>query len=101
MSHTFEQYLVIEGNDVSDGGFCETILKTVIKNAPICIKDPTNLEARSAMMLASSFGCCGLLAIEYAAHRGRATREHEISAWHDITHGVGLAIITPLECATA
>ena len=34
MPHTFEQYLVSEGNDVSDG-FCETILKTVIKNAPI------------------------------------------------------------------
>ena len=95
MSHTFEQYLVCEGNDVSDG-FCETILKTVIKNAPICIKDPTNLEARSAMMLASSFGCCGLLAIgnmpsPWPCH----AIEHEISAWHDITHGVGLAIITP------
>lgn len=95
MSHTFEQYLVSEGNDVSDG-FCETILKTVIKNAPICIKDPTNLEARSAMMLASSFGCCGLLAIgnmpsPWPCH----AIEHEISAWHDITHGVGLAIITP------
>lgn len=95
MSHTFEQYLVIEGNDVSDG-FCETILKTVIKNAPICIKDPINLEARSAMMLASSFGCCGLLAIgnmpsPWPCH----AIEHEISAWHDITHGVGLAIITP------
>ena len=95
VSHTFEQYLVVEGNDVSDG-FCETILKTVIKNAPICIKDPTNLEARSAMMLASSFGCCGLLAIgnmpsPWPCH----AIEHEISAWHDITHGVGLAIITP------
>ena len=72
MSHTFEQYLVSEGNDVSDG-FCETILKTVIKNAPICIKDPTNLEARSAMMLASSFGCCRLLAIGNMPSPGRAT----------------------------
>ena len=95
MSHTFEQYLVKEGNDVSDG-FCETILKTVIKNAPICIKDPENVKARAAMMLASSFGCCGLLAIgntpsPWPCH----AIEHEISAWHDITHGVGLAIITP------
>ena len=48
------------------------------------------------MMLASSFGCCGLLAIgnmpsPWPCH----AIEHEISAWHDITHGVGLAIITP------
>lgn len=95
MSHTFEQYLVMEGNDVADG-FCETILKTVIKNAPICIKDPENIEARAAMMLASSFGCCGLLAIGNTPSPWPCHGiEHEISAWHDITHGVGLAIITP------
>ena len=95
MSHTFEQYLVMEGNDVSDG-FCETILKTVIKNTPICIKDPANIEARAAMMLASSFGCCGLLAIGNTPSPWPCHGiEHEISAWHDITHGAGLAIITP------
>ena len=47
-------------------------------------------------MMVSSFGCNGLLAI------GRTPSpwvchgiEHEISAFTDITHGYGLAIITP------
>lgn len=95
LSHTFEQYLVMQGNDVSDG-FCETILKTVIKNTPICLREPQNIEARAALMLASSFGCCGLLAIGNTPSPWPCHGiEHEVSAWHDITHGVGLAIITP------
>lgn len=95
MSHTFEQYMVIDGNPVSDG-ICETILRTCIDNAPKAIANPNDEEARAALMLASSFGCNGLLAL------GRTPSpwpchgiEHEISAFHDITHGVGLAIITP------
>ena len=95
MSHTFEQYLVAEGNTVTDG-LCEAMLRTVIENAPKAIANPSDYNARSELMLASSFGCCGLLAI------GRTPSpwpchgiEHEISAFTDITHGAGLAIITP------
>lgn len=95
MSHTFEQYLVMEGNPVSDG-IDETILRTCIEMGPRAVANPNDEEARSALMLASTFGCNGLLAL------GRTPSpwpchgiEHEISAFHDITHGVGLAIITP------
>ncbi len=95
MSHTFEQYLVAQGNEITDS-FCEAMLRTVITNTPKAIANPDDLEARSELMLASSFGCCGILAI------GRTPSpwpchgiEHEISAFHDITHGAGLAIITP------
>ena len=95
MSHTFEQYMVLEGNPVSDG-IDETMLRTCIEYGPRAVKNGNDEEARSAIMLASSFGCNGLLAM------GRTPSpwpchgiEHEISAFHDITHGVGLAIITP------
>lgn len=95
MSHTFEQYFVSEGNEITDS-FCEAMLRTVIKNAPKAIANPNDIDARSELMMASSFGCCGILSI------GRTPSvwpchgiEHEISAFHDITHGVGLAIITP------
>lgn len=95
MSHTFEQYFVAEGNDLTDS-LCEAMLRTVITNTPKAIANPHDYEARSELMMASSFGCCGLLSI------GRTPSpwpchgiEHEISAFSDITHGVGLAIITP------
>ena len=62
MSHTFEQYIVMEGNPVSDG-IDETILRTCIEMGPRAVKNPTDEEARAAIMLASSFGCNGLLAL--------------------------------------
>lgn len=95
MSHTFEQYMVIDGNPVSDG-ICETILRTCIEYAPKAIAHPEDEDARAALMLASSFGCNGLLALDRTPSPWPCHGiEHEISAWHDITHGVGLAIITP------
>lgn len=59
MSHTFEQYIVRDGNMLSDG-FCESMLRTVTHFGPIAVKDPTNYEARAEILAASSFGCCGL-----------------------------------------
>ncbi len=96
MSHTFESYIVNQGNTLTDG-ICEAMLRTVIKNAPIAIAEPDNYEARAELMMASSFGCCGLLSIgregsPWVCHG----LEHEISAFYDITHGVGLAILTPV-----
>ena len=96
MSHTFESYIVNKGNTLTDG-ICEAMLRTVIKNAPIAISQPDNYEARAELMMASSFGCCGLLSIgregsPWVCHG----LEHEISAFYDITHGVGLAILTPV-----
>ena len=95
VSHTFEQYFVREASMLSDD-FCESMLKTVMHFGPIAIKEPNNFEARGEIFAASSFGCCGLLSL------GRSPSpwpchgiEHEVSAWYDITHGVGLAIITP------
>ena len=72
------------------------MLRTVMKYAPIAIKDPTNFEARGELLAASSFGCCRLLAVGREAGAWPCHGiEHELSAWYDITHGVGLAIITP------
>lgn len=95
ISHTFEQYFVAEGSMLSDG-ICESMLKTVMHYGPIALREPDNFEARGEIFAASSFGCCGLLAL------GRTKSawpchgiERELSAWYDITHGVGLAIITP------
>ena len=95
MSHTFESYLVKKGTLLTDA-LCEGMLKTVIEYTPKALKNPEDYEARANLMQACSLGCNGILAI------GRDTSawvchaiEHELSAYYDITHGVGLAIVTP------
>ncbi|HAO91485.1 MAG: iron-containing alcohol dehydrogenase [Succinivibrio sp.] len=95
ISHTLEQYIVKDGNILTDA-MCEGVIKTVIKYTKIAIEDPCNYEARAQLMMVSSYGCSGNLATgrtpsPWVCH----AIEHEISAYTDITHGYGLAIITP------
>ena len=73
----------------------EALLKTCIKYGKIAMKEPNNYEARANLMWASSLAINGLLG--YGKDNGWSVHpmEHELSAFYDITHGVGLAILTP------
>ena len=96
MSHIFEGYFSrTMDSDLADG-IAETILKSVMKNCPVAIKEPRNYVARANLMANSSVACSGIP--EYGK-QGTGwpchAMEHELSAFYDITHGVGLAILTP------
>ncbi|MCC8118401.1 MAG: iron-containing alcohol dehydrogenase [Bacteroidales bacterium] len=95
MNHVMEQYFCAEHNMVADG-FCETLLKTLIHWAPVAIKEPHNYEARAEIMYACMYGCNGILALGNSQSGWPMHAiEHALSAYYDITHGEGLAIITP------
>lgn len=96
MSHIFEGYFSVTNDSELSDGIAATILKTVMKNCPIAIENPTNYEARANLMACSSVACSGIpeygkQSTGWPAH----AMEHELSAYYDITHGVGLAILTP------
>ncbi len=94
MSHTFENYFTpVDG--YLQARFCESVLKTCIKYGPIAYNEPENYEARANLMWASSWAINGTLnsgsGVAWCVH----PMEHELSAFYDITHGQGLAILTP------
>jgi hypothetical protein len=95
MSHVIENYFGDEDDCYLQNQFSEGILKTCIKYTPIALEEPTNYEARANLMWASSMALNGLCEDgknhDWSCH----PIEHELSAFYDITHGVGLAIITP------
>jgi len=95
MSHIYEQYFTPHTHAHVANGFAESLLKTCIKYCPVALKEPDNYEARSNLMWASTLALNGLL----SAGKGCAWTchpiEHELSAYYDVTHGVGLAILTP------
>jgi len=96
-----EQYFCANPNDVADG-YCETLIKVLMKYAPIAIKEPENYEARAEIMYACTFGCNGLLALGTGGSGWPMHAiEHALSAYYDITHGEGLAIITRAGCVTS
>ncbi len=70
-------------------------MKTVIKYAPVALKQPDNYEARANLMWASSWAINGFIAGARPKRWSCHPMEHELSALYDITHGHGLAIITP------
>lgn len=96
MSHIMEGYFCSVGDSELSEGIAETILKTVIRNLPIVLKEPDNYTARANLMHCESVACSGIP--EYGKpYTGWPCHvlEHELSAYYDITHGVGLAILTP------
>lgn len=95
MSHIFEQYFQNEKRAFISDRFAEGLLKACIKYCPIALEEPANYEARANLMWASTQALNGLTSCGKGGAWTCHPIEHELSAYYDITHGVGLAIVTP------
>ncbi len=95
MNHIMEQYFCAESTLMNDG-FMESALKSLMINTRKCLVDPKDYTARAEMMLCCTYGCNDIYSLGNA-HSGWPCHgmEHALSAYYDITHGEGLAIITP------
>lgn len=95
LSHIIEVYFNMDRDLYMLDTVMEGLMKTVIKYAPIAMQEPDNYEARANLMWASSWAINGFInggkRQEWSCH----PMEHELSAFYDITHGLGLAILTP------
>lgn len=94
-SHLTEQYFDRDDANDASKGMIEGLMRAVIKWAPVAIADPTNYDARANLMWTATMALNGLVG---AANKGGWTvhaLEHELSAYYDITHGIGLGILTP------
>lgn len=94
LSHIMESYFS-NVNSFIHSRVCEALMKTVIHFAPIALEDPQNYEARANLMWASSWAINDFLKLGNEVGWSVHPMEHELSAFYDITHGVGLAIMTP------
>ncbi|RXI40948.1 NADH-dependent alcohol dehydrogenase [Clostridium tetani] len=95
MSHTFENYFSKTKEAYLQNRMAESILKTCIEYGKVAIEEPQNYEARANLMWASSLAINGILSYGKETKWSVHPIEHELSAFYDITHGVGLAILTP------
>ncbi len=95
MSHTLENYFTPVKGAYVQARICESLLKTCIHYGPIAIETPDNYEARANLMWAGSLAINGICSLGQETPWTVHSLEHELSAYYDITHGVGLAILTP------
>ena len=95
MNHVMEQYFAADTTLLNDG-ICEAEFRALMENTRKCLENPEDYTARAEMMLCCTYGCNGILSLgnSYSGWPCHAI-EHALSAYYDITHGEGLAIITP------
>lgn len=95
ISHVLEVYFNNNKGAYLQSRFAEAVLKTCIKYGCCAYNTPDDYEARANLMWASSWAINGLLTkgapVGWSCH----AMEHELSAYYDIVHGEGLAILVP------
>lgn len=94
LMHTMERYFVnIETMEITDS-ISEVLMQTVIYNARILLKEPSNYNARAEVMWAGSLSHndltgCGTAGGDWACHQ----LEHELGGMFDVAHGAGLSAL--------
>jgi alcohol dehydrogenase YqhD (iron-dependent ADH family) len=96
LAHIFDvsYFIAAEKMDMVDR-VMEAVMKTVVEYGPVAVREPRNYRARANLMWSASWALNGFL--QTGAHQAASCHamEHELSAFYDITHGLGLAIIMP------
>lgn len=95
LSHIIEVYFNMDQDLQMLDSIMEALMKTVIQYAPIAMKEPANYEARANLMWTGSWAINGFVNGGKREAWSCHPMEHELSAFYDITHGLGLAILTP------
>lgn len=94
-SHVLEQYFShTKGTDLQER-LCESVMQSIIENAPKLLANPQDFAAREAIMYAGTMALNGMISMGMTGDWATHGMEHEVSAIYDIPHGGGLAILFP------
>lgn len=91
LSHAIESYVSLNANPLTEIYGLKAI-ELISENLQKACEEPTNLEARSAMMLASYFGGCAITAGIGIAH----IMAQPLGAMYKIPHGDACSIFLPV-----
>lgn len=95
LAHVFEQYFSYpDESNVSDD-LAEGIMKTVIENLEIALENPTDYNARSNLMWASTMALNDVIRMGKEQDWNSHSIGHILSGLYDIPHGATLAVIFP------
>ncbi|BBF43077.1 NADH-dependent butanol dehydrogenase A [Lachnospiraceae bacterium KM106-2] len=93
MSHLMEQYFSGTDNNTTDY-VIESLLRSVIDNARVAIKNPTDYEARSNIMWSATLALNTVTGLSKEQDWEVHMIEHQLGAYTDCAHGMGLAAIS-------
>ena len=95
INHVLEQFMARESSLLNDGMMISAI-KSLMHNVKIALDNPEDYQARAELMYACTLACNGIFSNGTGPQNWPMHGiEHALSGYYDITHGEGLAIITP------
>ena len=96
LSHCMETYFGSPRQTTLSDEIAEAVMRNVIRNIRVLLKNIEDMNARSELMWASAMAENGILKIgkvtDFQAHQ----IEHQLGAYTDCNHGQGLAVIHPV-----
>jgi alcohol dehydrogenase YqhD (iron-dependent ADH family) len=91
LMHTLDRYFVPEEDNETSDAIAEALLRTVIRNGSIAIKNPQDYQAMSELMWCGSLSHNSITGLgsrgDWAVHQ----LGHELSAKFDVAHGASLS----------
>ena len=94
-AHLMERYFTNVQNVAFTDRLIEATLKTIIRQAPLILKNPKDYDAWSELMWAGTIAHNNLLNTGRVGDWASHDIEHEISGIYDVAHGAGLAVVFP------
>ena len=96
MMHTLERYFNPSSDYSLSDEFALGLLKNVVEAGKKAMEDPHDIDARAALMLASSFSHNGLTGMMKKTPMPVHQLEHALSGYYDfVAHGAGLSVLFP------
>ena len=96
LSHCMETYFGTPRETNLSDEINEAVMRNVIRNMRMTLKDPTDRFVRSELIWAAAMGENGVLKLGKITDFQCHMLEHQLGAYTDCNHGFGLAVIHPV-----
>lgn len=93
--HVMEQYMTYPVDARVMDRWAEGLLQTVMEISPAAMSDEPDYDTMANFMLCATMGLNGFIAMGVPQDWATHMIGHELTALHEITHGVTLAIVLP------
>ncbi len=93
--HVMEQYLTYPVNNQISDRFAESIIISLIEEAPKVFTNPMDYDVRANLMWAATMGLNSLIACGVPEDWSTHMIGHELTALHGLDHGITLSIVLP------
>lgn len=96
LSHCMETYMGSPRESCLSDELNEAVMRCIIKNLRLTLKDHGNVNARSELLWAAAMAENGILKLGKTTDFQCHMLEHQLGAYTDCNHGQGLAVIHPV-----